>query len=212
MCFPYKTLALTHSYTLRCDFGALKCTVSLLYCDIFGSHYQLGIIIGAVSALVTVAACELVVRLQTLLYWPSCLLFSIGLQSTRHWKFGFWHQGLSSISTLCQRPCLSLHFFQMLFQFCWYPCVFLTVVQGFQIVLLWTMHVKAIKTWLIQCLCQIFSASCNGNHVSVIPSSCSDIWVYLVLLLVVMSTNAFLLPVPSGSFCYQQQDDEAWAD
>jgi len=31
-------------------------------------------------------------------------------------------------------------------------------------------------------LCQIFSASYNGNRVCVIPSSCPDIWVYLVLL------------------------------
>lgn len=158
------------------------CCHLLLYCDIFGSHCQLGVISGAVTGLVRVVVCELVVWLQTSLNWPSCLLFSIGLQFTWHWKFGFWHQGLSSISALCWWPCLSFHFFQMFFQFSWYPCVFLSVVQGFPIVMLWSMHVKAIKIWLIQCLCQIFSASYIGNRVSVIPTSCPDIWVYLVLL------------------------------
>jgi len=91
------------------------CCHILLYCDIFGSHCQLVIVSGAVCDLVTVVVCELVVWLQTSLYWPSCLLFSIGLRSTWRWKFRFWRHGLRSLSALCRWPCLSFHFFQMFF-------------------------------------------------------------------------------------------------
>jgi hypothetical protein len=156
------------------------CCHILLYCDIFGSHCQLGIISGAVSDLVTVVVCELVVADYVVL----TKLFVVQHRASVYWalKVRILTPGFEVFKCVMSMTMFVFPFFQMFSQFCWYPCVFLSVVQGFKIVLLWTVRVEGIKTWLIHCLCHIFSLSYNGNRMSVIPTSCPDIRVYLVLL------------------------------
>jgi hypothetical protein len=98
------------------------CCHILLYSDVFGSCCHLAIISGAVSDLDTVVVCGLVVRLQTLVY--SVLKVRILAPGFKVFKC------IMSV-TMCDFP-----FFPNVFPVLLIFLCFLSVVRGFQILVL----------------------------------------------------------------------------